>query len=160
MVDVGLSATKWALFVQILIWTSPSSSKSNCCFPYLHMWCPNSRVHRVTMSGLTGKTDFFTLMRSFCLPFSSMWCSSCCEPSTGSYLTSLNRWSWRSRGSATWPSRLWLKTRRLCWWVEAEGPPLPPQAPPAQVSGTWDVHTHTQCHTHFIHKTQHSSSVI
>lgn len=43
-------------------------------------------------------------------------------------------WSWRWRGSATWQSKHWLKTRRPYWWVEASGPPPALQAPPAQVS--------------------------
>lgn len=93
------------------------------------------------------------------LPSWSMWCSSCCELSTGSCRMSQNPWSWRSRGSATWPSRLWLKTKKLCWWVEAEGPPLPLQASPAQVSRTWDTHTHDAVQHKLIYKTWHSSSV-
>lgn len=91
----------------------------------------------------------------------STWFSLCFEPSTGSYQTSPSHWSWRSRGSVTWPSKRWLKTRRPCWWVEAEGPqlPLPPRAPPAQVSRTWDTHTHSQNpmqHT-FVYKTRCSN---
>lgn len=79
----------------------------------------------------------------------STWCSSCCEPLTGLYPMFPSPWSWRWRGSATWLSKLWLKTRRPCWWVEPERPPLPLQAPPAQVSKNMG-RTHTRsCSTHF-----------
>lgn len=83
------------------------------------------------------------------LTVSSTWCSSCCEPLTGLYPMFPSHWSWRWRGSATWLSKLWLKTRRPCWWVEPERPPLPLQAPPAQVSKNMG-RTHTRsCSTHF-----------
>lgn len=99
----------------------------------------------VQMLDLTVAAAFINLMRCFSwfLPSPSMWCFLCFEPSTGSYLMSQNPWRWKSRGSATWLSRLWLKTRMLCWWVEAKGPTLPLQALPAQVSWAWDTHTHT-----------------
>lgn len=68
-------------------------------------------------------------------PFCSMWCSSCCEPLIGSFPTSRSPWSWRSRGSAIWPSRPWLRTRRCCLPTVVEGPlPPPRRSPLAQVS--------------------------
>lgn len=52
-----------------------------------------------------------------CVLILSMWCSSSCVPLTGWFPTSRSPWSWRSSGSVTWLNRLWLITRRPCWWV-------------------------------------------
>lgn len=58
----------------------------------------------------------------------------------------LSLWRSRSRGSATWPSRLWQKITRFC----SDGSLLPPQEPPAQVG---EILTHF-----FVQKT--SSALI
>lgn len=96
--------------------------------------------------------SFYMVMKPFLspcfLPF-SMLCSSYCEPLTGLYRMSPSPWSWRWRGSTTLQSKHWLKTRRPCWWVEANGPPLALQAPPAHVRRNMG-HTHTSWCVHIV----------
>lgn len=109
-----------------------------CCFRYLHVWCVVSCILTFQTSDIVTGEVFFWCVLLFAS--GSMSYSSFCEPSTGLYLMSQSLWNWRSRGNATWPSRLWLKTRRPCWWVEAEGQSVPLQTPPVQVSRTRDTH--------------------